>query len=58
MKHIIRRLAFQSVARCAGLEFPDDSLLGLTPEAGVPSRASRLGWKSLRCRLLRRLFPF
>ncbi len=28
---------------------------GLRPRAGVPSRAARLGWKSLCCRLLRRL---
>jgi hypothetical protein len=30
-------------------------ILGLTPQAGVPSRASRLGWKTLCCRALRAL---
>ena len=29
--------------------FLGDLIQGLTPQAGVPSRASRLGWKSL-CR--------
>src|SRR5262249_12267932 len=31
------------------------SILGLTPQAGVPSRASRLGWKTLCYRRLRPL---
>jgi hypothetical protein len=32
-----------TVARFTGSTLIDDSFLGLTPQAGVPSRASRLG---------------
>jgi hypothetical protein len=45
-----------AIARFAGSLVVGDSILGLTPQAGVPSRASRLGWKSLCCRALRALF--
>ena len=44
-----------AVARSAGSISFLRLILGLTPQAGVPSRASRLGWKTLRCRALRAL---
>jgi hypothetical protein len=34
-------------ARSSGSTILTVSILGLAPQTGVPSRASRLGWKSL-----------
>ena len=45
----------RAIARSAGSILVRDFTLGLTPQAGVPSRASRLGWKTLCCRALRAL---